>query len=194
MNFSTLHRQIAFLGGIAFLVFGILSLELFCVLRINSGSDALLNQNLIQRQANERMRVEIQGLRATQQKISAMFVRLNDAVFNLKTAEAERTSGRSRIRSLMGDERPSAIQAIADGGVVVQPGRPTPGEASAIFEAGSSRLEFQRLIPLLAEQENSNAFLYIDRIIVSRPAATPPFSELPTYLDTRFSIRILASK
>jgi hypothetical protein len=194
MNFSTLHRQVVFLGGIALFVFGFLSLELFCVLRMNRGSDALLNQNLIQRQANERMRAEIEGLRATQQKISAMFVRLNDAVFNSRIAEAERASARSRMRSLAGDERPSAIQMIADAGVVVQPGRTNPGEASAIFEAGSSRLEFQRLIPLLAEQENSNAFLYIDRIFVSRPAAIPPFSELPTYLDARFSIRILASR
>src|SRR6516164_2615966 len=166
MNFSRLHRQVAFLGGIAILVFGFLSLELFCVLRINRSSDALLNQNLIQRQENERMRLEIQGLKAMQQKISAMFVRLNDAVFNLRITETERAS-RSRMRSLIGDERPSSIQMIVDAGVVVQPGRPAPGEASAIFEAGSSRLEFQRLIPLLAEQENSNAFLYIDRIFVS---------------------------
>jgi len=105
------------------------------------------------------MRLEIQGLKAMQQKISAMFVRLNDAVFNLRITEAERASGRSRMRSLIGDERPSSIQMIVDAGVVVQPGRPAPGEASAIFEAGSSRLEFQRLIPLLAEQENSNAFV-----------------------------------
>jgi len=194
MNFSTLQRQVAFLGGIGLLVFGFISLELFCILRINKGSDALLNQNVIQRQENERMRTEIQGLKAMQQKISAMFVRLNDAVFNLRIMEAERTSSLSRLRSLTGDERPSAIQMIADAGVVVHPGRANPGEASAIFEAGSSRLEFQRLIPLLAEQENSNAFLYIDRIFVSRPAVIPPFSELPTYLDARFSIRILASR
>jgi len=194
MNFSTLQRQVAFLGGIGLLVFGFISLELFCILRINKGSDALLNQNVIQRQENERMRTEIQGLKAMQQKISAMFVRLNDAVFNLRIMEAERTSSLSRLRSLTGDERPSAIQMIADAGVVVHPGRTNPGEASAIFEAGSSRLEFQRLIPMLAEQENSNAFLYIDRIFVSRPAAIPPFSELPTYLDARFSIRILASR
>jgi len=192
MNFSTLQRQVAFLGGIGLLVFGFISLELFCILRMNKGSDALLNQNVIQRQENERMRTEIQGLKAMQQKISAMFVRLNDAVFNLRIMEAERTSSLSRLRSLTGDERPSAIQMIADAGVVVHPGRTNPGEASAIFEAGSSRLEFQRLIPMLAEQENSNAFLYIDRIFVSRPAAIPPFSELPTYLDARFSIRILA--
>ena len=194
MNFSTLQRQVAFLGGIGLLVFGFISLELFCILRMNKGSDALLNQNVIQRQENERTRLEIQGLKAMQQKISAMFVRLNDAVFNIRIMEAERTSSLSRLRSLTGDERPSAIQMIADAGVVVHPGRTNPGEASAIFEAGSSRLEFQRLIPMLAEQENSNAFLYIDRIIVSRPAATPPFSELPTYLDARFSIRILASR
>jgi hypothetical protein len=93
---------------------------------------------------------------------------------------------------LNGDPRPSAIQMIADAGVIVHPGKAIPGESSAIFEAGSSRLEFQRLIPLLAEQENSNAFLYFDRLLFSRPAATPPFSESATYIEARFSIRILA--
>jgi hypothetical protein len=194
MSFSTIHRQIAFLGGIGLLVFGFLSLELFCVVQTKKCSDALLNQDLIQRQENERMRAEIQGIKAIQPKISAMFVRLNDAVFNPRIAEARQTSGRLHVRSLNGDERPSAIQMIADAGVIVHPGRAIPGESSAIFEAGSSRLEFQRLIPLLAEQENSNAFLYFDRLFLSRPAAIPPFSEAPTYIEARFSIRILATR
>jgi hypothetical protein len=194
MDFSMVHRQVAFLGGIAFLVFGFIALEVFCVLQLTNWSNVLLNQNLIQRQENERIRAEIQGLKALQPHISAIFVRLNDAVFNPRTTEAGQTSGRSRLRPLNGYERPSVIQAIVDAGVVVQPGRPTLGESSAIFEAGSSRLEFQRLIALLAEQENSNAFLYLDRLLLSRPAAIPPFSELPTYIDARFSIRILATR
>jgi hypothetical protein len=194
MNFSTIHRQIGFLGGIGLLVIGFLSSELFCVVQTNKWSDAVLNQNLVQRQENERMQAEVQGLKAIQAKISAMFVRLNDAVFNPRVTDAGQTSGRSRVRPLNGDERPSAIQTIADAGVVVHPGRSIPGESSAVFEAGSSRLELQRLIPLLAEQENSNAFLYFDRLILSRPAATPPFSEAPTYIEARFSIRILTTR
>jgi len=174
------HRQVAFLAGIAFLVFGFISLEVFCVRQVTNGSQLLLRQNLMQ------------GLKALQPHITAMFARLNDAVFNPRITE--QTSGRPRLRPLNGFERPSAIQAFADAGVVVQPGRSTLGESSAIFEAGSSRLEFQRLIALLAEQENSNAFLYLDRLLLSRPAAIPPFSELPTYIDARFSIRILATR
>jgi hypothetical protein len=188
------HRQVAFLGGISCLVFGFISLEVFCVLQVTYSSNALLNQNLIRRQENERMRAEIQGLKALQPRISAMFVRLNDAVFNPRIKETGQTSGRAHPRLLNGQERPSAIQAIVDAGVVVQPSRPTLGESSAIFEAGSSRLEFQRLIALLAEQENSNAFLYLDRLLLNRPAAIPPFSELPTYIEARFSIRILATR
>jgi hypothetical protein len=192
MSFSAIHRQIAFLGGIGLLVFGFLSLELFCLVQTKKCSDALLNQNMIQQQENERMRSEIQGIKAIQPKITAMFVRLNDAVFSPRMAEAGQTSGRLYLRSLNGNERPSAMQMIADAGVVVHPGKAMPGESSAIFEAGSSQLELQRLISLLAEQENSNAFLYFDRLILNRPAATPPFSESPTYIEARFSIRILA--
>jgi len=194
MNFSTLHRQIAFLGGIALLVLGFVSIEAFCVLQVNKWSDQLAKQNLVQRQNNDRTRAEIQELRTTQPRISAMFVRLNDAIFNPRPSEPGQTLRRSRMRIFDDDQRPSAIQRIAEAEVVVQPGKANPGESAAIFEAGSSRLEFQRLIPLLAEQENSNAFLYYDRVLVNRPAIVPPFSELPTYLEARFSIRILASR
>ena len=194
MTFLTVHRQIAFLVGIACLVFGFLSLEVFCLIQARKYSVAFLNQNMIQQQENERLRSEIRGIKAIQSKIAAMFVRLNDAVFYPRMAEAGQISGRVNTRSLNGDQRPSAIQMIADAGVVVHPGKAVPGESSAIFEAGSSRLEFQRLISLLAEQENSNAFLYFDRLLLSRPAATPPFSESPTYIEARFSIRILAAK
>jgi hypothetical protein len=194
MRFSTIHRRIAFLGGIALLVFGFLSLEVFCLVQTKKCSNAILTQNLIQQQQNERLRSEIQGIKAIQPKISAMFVRLNDAVFSPKTGETAETSGRSNLRLLSIDQRPSVVQMIADAGVVVHPAKAIPGESSAIFEAGSSRLEFQRLIPLLAEQENSNAFLYFDRLLLSRPATTKPFSESPTYIEARFSIRILATR
>jgi hypothetical protein len=194
MSFSAIHRQIAFLGGIALLVFGFLSLEVFCLVQTKKCSNAILTQNLIQQQQNERMRSEIQGIKAIQPKISAMFVRLNDAVFSPKMGETGERSGRSNLRLLSGDQRPSVVQMIAGAGVVVHPAKAIPGESSAIFEAGSSRLEFQRLIPLLAEQENSNAFLYFDRLLLSRPATTQPFSESPTYIEARFSIRILATR
>jgi hypothetical protein len=193
MNFSLVHRQAAFLGGIAALVLGFVSIEILCVLQMKRWSDELLNQNLIQLQENHRIRTEIEEIKAMQSKISAMFVRLNDAVFR-RLSESGQKTGRPRMRVLNDDRRPSPVQMFADAGLVVQPGKASPGESSAIFEAGSSRLEFQRLIPLLAEQENSNAFLYFDRIFINRPAAIQPFSELPTYLDTRFSIRILASR
>src|SRR5438132_10877944 len=116
MSFSAIHRQIAFLGGIGLLVFGFLSLELFCLVQTKKCSDALLNQNMIQQQQNERMRSEIQGIKAIQPKITAMFVRLNDAIFSPKMAETGQASGRLNARTLSGDPRPSAIQMIADAG------------------------------------------------------------------------------
>ena len=41
---------------------------------------------------------------------------------------------------------------------------------SVSFEVGSNHLELHRLIPFLAEQENSNAFLFIDKLDLARPA------------------------
>jgi hypothetical protein len=46
----------------------------------------------------------------------------------------------------------------------------------------------------LAEQENSNAFLFLDRVYLSRPISVPPFSIDPTYLDVRLTVRILSAR
>jgi len=196
MKFVNVNRSTEFLAVIGLLVFGIIFAEFYWITAEKKAGEKLSNQNLVQRQANERLRAEIQGLKASQAKISAMFVRLNDAVFNARSSKTGRgqVNARLNVQQLDFEGRPAAIQLLTDAGVVVQPGKPANGEASVVFEAGSSRLELERLIPLLAEEENSNAFLYFDRLFLSRPATTQPFSIDPTYLDARFSIRILSAK
>ena len=42
-------------------------------------------------------------------------------------------------------------------------------ETSVSFEVGSNHLELHRLVPFLAEQENSNAFLFVDKLDLVRP-------------------------
>jgi hypothetical protein len=61
-----------------------------------------------------------------------------------------------------------------------------------MFEAGSNNLELHRLLPFLAEQENSNAFLFLQRVDLARPAGVPAFSMNPTALETRLLIRVLS--
>jgi hypothetical protein len=196
MNFSIIQQSIGFLTAVALLVFAILFSEMYWIENTKSAADDWAGRNLIQKQGNDRQRADIEGLKANQTKISAMFVRLNDAVFNAKANETVRgqIGDRRTARQMQPEERPAAIQLLTDAGAIVQTGRSVGGEPSLIFEAGSSRLEMERLIPLLAEAENSNAFLYLDRLFVSRPAATQPFSLNPTYLDARFSVRVLSTR
>ena len=196
MKLAHINHSLGLLASIALLVFGVLILEAYWILGLKDVGKKSAGQNLVQQQANEREKGEIQGLKVSQIKISAMFVRLNDAVFNLRPNEINRGAAGARANERSNEEegRPAAIQLLTDAGVIIQPGRSAGGESSLVFEAGSSRLELERLIALFAEEENSNAFLYFDRLILSRPATTRPFSIDPTYLDARFSIRVLSTK
>jgi hypothetical protein len=194
MNFVMIKGQLCILASVGAVAVVLLGIEAFWVCRMRAATDELVRQNQAQRVLNERFRSEIHGLQLSQAKVSAMYVRLNDAIVGPKGLEGTRgrAAANSRLPEL--DRCPFPIQQLAEAGAVIQPTRPSAGEAALTYEAGSSRLEFQRLVPLLAEQENSNAFLYFDRVFLSRPNATQPFSRDPTYIDARFSIRILSSK
>jgi hypothetical protein len=54
-------------------------------------------------------------------------------------------------------------------------------------------LEFHRVLPLFAQEENSNVFLFIDHLELLRPKTTEPFSEHPTALQSRLRVRMLTS-
>jgi len=194
MNFVMIKGQLWILASVGVIAMVLLGVEAFWVSRMKAASDELVRQNQTQRVLNERFRSEIHGLQLSQAKVSAMYVRLNDAIVGPKGLEGTRGSAAVNSRLAELDRRPFPIQQLAEAGAVIQPTRPSAGEAALTYEAGSSRLEFQRLVPLLAEQENSNAFLYFDRVFLSRPNAVRPFSRDPTYLDARFSIRILSNK
>jgi hypothetical protein len=194
MSFVAIKGQLWILASVGTMASVLLGAEAICLCRMTTATNELARQNEAQRSLNDRLRLEIQGLKLSQPKVSAMYVRLNDAIAGPKGLEG--TVAVNPLHSRLPDlaSRPFAIQQLAVAGVVVQPTRPSPGEAAITYEAGCSKLEFQRLVPLLAEQENSNAFLYFDRVFLSRPGSTQPFSRDPTYLDARVSIRLLSSK
>jgi hypothetical protein len=197
MSFVAIKGQLWILASVGGMVSALLGAEATCLSRVTTVTDELARQNQAQRLLNGRLRSEIQGLKLSQAKVSAMYVRLNDAIVGPKGLEGTHgTAAVNPLHSRLPDlaSRPFAIQQLAEAGVVIQPTKPSPGEAAITYEAGCSRLEFQRLVPLLAEQENSNAFLYFDRVFLSRSGSTQPFSRDPTYLDARFSIRLLSSK
>jgi hypothetical protein len=171
-------------GEISFLVRGWLNLE------------NLKLANQLQIRTNSRLAGEIDGLKLTQPRIMALFARLNESVVRTGTSELNRSQGN---RSLTADrentdQEPLVIGRLTEMGVVSQPSHVRNGETATIYMAGSTTLEFSRTVSLIAELESSNPFLYFDKVVLNRPGAVPSFSTEPTYLDTRFTLRLLSGK
>jgi hypothetical protein len=186
-------HTIALLGALVVLL---LAGEIFFLVRSRSDLEALRVANQLQIQANGRLEAEIDGLKLSQPRINALFARLNESVARTKSLELNQsstnrppTANREAI-----EQEPFVISRLAEMGVVTQPSRVPNGEIATIYIAGFSTLEFTRAVALIAELENSNAFLYFDKVVLNRPAAVPAFSTAPTYLDGRFTVRLLSGK
>jgi len=184
---------IALLGA---LVVFLLAGEIFFLVRGWSDLEALRVANQLQIQANGRLEAEIDGLKVSQPRINALFARLNESVARTRSLELSQsstnrppTANREAI-----EQEPFVISRLAEMGVVTQPSRVPNGEIATIYIAGFSTLEFTRAASLIAELENSNAFLYFDKVVLNRPAAVPAFSTAPTYLDGRLTVRLLSGK
>jgi hypothetical protein len=142
--------------------------------------------------ANRQTVGHISELRSSAEKIAATFTRLNDGIVRVSGSDGRLpVSGRSPKEGA--DVAENRIEkAIRDYGLVVTPVDGTRHESSITFEAGSNRLELHRLLPFLVEQENSNAFLFLERVDLVRPAEIPAFSMNPTGLEARFLFRVLS--
>jgi len=184
---------IALLGA---LVVFLLAGEILFLVRGWSDLEALRVANQLQIQANGRLEAEIDGLKVSQPRINALFARLNESVARTRSLELSQsstnrppTANREAI-----EQEPFVISRLAEMGVVTQPSRVPNGEIATIYIAGFSTLEFTRAASLIAELENSNAFLYFDKVVLNRPAGVPAFSTAPTYLDGRLTVRLLSGK
>jgi hypothetical protein len=142
--------------------------------------------------ANSQMQRHLAELRSSAQKITAIFTRLNDGII-----QATGIAGRLPVpghnpksSSEYGDSKEA--KSLQEFGLVVKSFQEGHHETSVSFEAGSNRLELHRLVPFLAEQENSNAFLFVDKLDLVRPLAVPSFSMNPASLETRLLIRVLS--
>jgi hypothetical protein len=181
---------------IGFLVVLLLGGEALLLIRGWSDLEDLTVATQLQIQANSRLEAELNGLRQSQARINALFVRLNESIARARSSEIGRDSTNRALLANreMVEQEPFAISRMTEMGVVIQPARVPNGETAAIYMAGSSTLEFSRAVSLIAELENSNAFLYFDKVVLSRPATVPAFSTAPTYLDCRFTVRLLSGK
>ncbi|HZC34871.1 MAG TPA: GspMb/PilO family protein [Chthoniobacterales bacterium] len=181
-------QTVALLGLLIILLLGG---EAFLLVRGWSITEKLRATNQTQIQANARLEAEIDGLRASQAKINALFTRLNESIARKTNPELNSTNRSLLANRETADQESSVISRMSEVGVVTQPSRVPNGEAANIYLAGSSNLEFSRVVSLIAELENSNPFLYFDKVALSRPSSVPAFSTAPTYLDCRFTVRLL---
>jgi hypothetical protein len=175
---------------------GLLGLELNLLAKGRSAVRLLEQENRAHETANDHLAGETEGLRVSKARIEALYSRLSDTMIASRGASSLHINS-APTAPLNGETsslEPPGIAGFTQAGLIVQPVRVPNGEMSIIYEAGTASLEFHRLVPLLAEQENADLFLYFDRVLLSRPASIPPFSTDPTYLDTRITIRMLTAK
>jgi hypothetical protein len=175
---------------------GLLGLELNLLAKGRSAVRLLDQENRAQETANDHLAGETEGLRVSKARIEALYSRLSDTMIASRGASSLHINSAptAALNSESPSLEPAGIAGFTQAGLILQPVRVPNGEMSIIYEAGTASLEFHRLVPLLAEQENADLFLYFDRVLLSRPASIPPFSTDPTYLDMRLTIRMLTAK
>jgi hypothetical protein len=142
---------------------------------------------------NSQMQRHFDELRSASQKIGVVFTRLNDGIARVANTEGRLpTPGQDPKSNSSRESDPGVAQPFREYGLAVT-SLPQPGRDSSVnFQVGSDHLELHRLVPLLAEEENSSAFLFVDKLDLVRPPQVPAFSMYPTGLETRLSIRVLA--
>jgi hypothetical protein len=141
---------------------------------------------------NSQMQRHIAELRSSAQKITAVFARLNDGIIRVAGIEGRLPIPGHNAKSNSEYVDSKVAKSLQEFGLVVKSFQEGHRETSVSFDAGSNRLELHRLAPFLAEQENSNAFLFVDKLDLVRPPAIPSFSMNPAGLETRLLIRVLS--
>ena len=185
-----------FLFGAIVVSAGLLGLELKLLADGWTAVRFLDQENKKQETANNHLEGEIEGLRVSKARIEALYTRLGDTMIASRGTSSLHinSTAMAPLNSDGSSFEAAGIAGFIQAGLIVQPVRVPNGEMSIIYEAGTASLEFHRLVPLLAEQENADLFLYFDKVLLSRPPSIPPFSTDPTYLDTRLTIRLLTGK
>lgn len=142
--------------------------------------------------ANSQMQRHVADLHSSAQRITAVFTRLNDGIIRVAAIDGRLPvpGHNPKSNSEYGDSK--VAKSLQEFGLVVRSFQEGHRETSVSFEAGSNRLELHRLVPFLAEQENSDAFLFVDKLDLIRPLAIPSFSMNPAGLETRLLIRVLS--
>jgi hypothetical protein len=157
-------------------------------------ANSLLEQNNGRLRENlERIKARTDELRRNEARVNAIYTRLNDALVVRKVQITDRLpmpGAAAQNQKTPGD--PPVIKAFRESGCDVVYSPNELGNLSVTYALGSSGIEFHRLVPLIAQQENSNSFMVIDSLVLGRPESTAAFSLKPTALNTQLVLRLLA--
>jgi hypothetical protein len=141
---------------------------------------------------NQQLQRHIVELRSLLPKINATFIRLNDSVVRVTGTEGHLPIPGHMVKNVSEYAESKVVKSLHEYGLAVKSLQEGRREASISFEVASNRLELHRLIPFLAQEENSNAFLFVDKMDLVRPSQVPSFSMNPTRLETRLLLRNLS--
>jgi hypothetical protein len=130
-------------------------------------------------------------LRSASVRIDGLYLRLQDPLTATPQA-GQQPSGLPGGPRAVATE-PMVIQDFVKAGLKAVPTGPVHSESGVGYQLGSDQVEFHRLVPLIAQEENSNVFFFIDHLEFLRPKATGPFSMKPTALQTRLTARMFTT-
>ena len=182
--------QAAMLLALATIV--LLGLEGFWLKGFHQQNSDIALSNVRRANQNAIEQSKITDLKAAAERIKGLYLRLQDSILTpAKTTQELPSLSKSAAKGNRSQDGPEPIEDFRKAGFETLPATEKRSESSIAFDLGSNSLEFHRIVPLLAQEENSNPFLFIDHLAVARPAATESFSRKPTALQSRLTVRLL---
>jgi hypothetical protein len=175
----------------ALVIVALLAGEMFWLYGWHGANEALYLSNIRQASQNWLDQRKITDLKAAVARINGLYLRFQDPIVAGQNVQQLPSLDHGGARQ--NSPEPVAIQDFVKAGFAAVPGTKRRRESSVVFELASNQLEFHRIVPLFAQEENSNVFLFIDHLELSRPKTTEPFSEHPTALQSRLRVRMFTS-
>jgi hypothetical protein len=137
-------------------------------------------------QSLARTRAYTEELRSNEARIKILYARLKETAAVRSSGDLPLPEPRTKQTA-----EPPVVKAFRQNGWRLIAAQTELGNLSVTYAAQSDRLEFHRLVPLIAEEENSNSLMVVDSLALRAPDSTPPFSLQPTALNAQLSLRIL---
>jgi Type II secretion system (T2SS), protein M subtype b len=183
--------QAAMLLALAIIV--LLGIEAFRLNGLHQHNSDIALSNVRRANQNAIEQRKITDLKAGAERIKGLYLRLQDSVVvaSAKNAQELPSLSKSATKENSSQSAPEPIEDFRKAGFEILPAPEKKAESSKAFDLGSNQLEFHRIVPLLAQAENSNPFLFIDHLAIARPKATEAFSHKPTALQSRLTVRLL---